>query len=284
MAVRIITDSTADFSAADATNLHITTVPLKVVFGKEIYQDGITITHEEFFQKLTQCKDLPTTSQPSPDDFHSIFQQAVDAGDEVVFLSISSGISGTLQSASIARDMLSDGSSIYLIDTLQAAVGLRLLVEYAVRLRDEGMAATEIAAQLEQLKKRVKLYVMVDTLEFLHRGGRLNKTVKVVGTLLHMKPIVSLENGVVKLVGKARGVDGSVTALWKIMEENGPIDARFPLLYGYAGNDKLCSYFKKQNDEKFHLTDSRMYSVGSVIGTHVGPGAFIVSYVQKEGN
>ena len=200
MNVRIIVDSTADL--IPQVRQRLTVVPLTVCFGQQEYIDGVTITHKEFYEKLVESDVLPTTSQATPAAFAQVFAQTERAGDSAVVLTISSKLSGTYQSAMIAAG---DYDNIYVVDSGSAAIGVGILAELALQLADGGMCAREIARQLEEEKKKVRIVAMVDTLEYLKRGGRISKTVAFAGELLNIKPVLSVVDGEITMLGKARG-------------------------------------------------------------------------------
>ncbi|MHB8129821.1 MAG: DegV family protein [Mobilitalea sp.] len=280
MGVKIITDSTSDISLDQAKKMGITIVPLKVIFGDKEYKEGIEITMDGFYEKLVTVEKLPTTSQPSPDDFLEYFQQAKEAGDSVVVILIAGKLSGTLQSATIAKEMV-DYSEIYIVDSLNAITGLRLLVEHAVKLSEQGMSASQIADTLESIKNRIVLLAMVDTLEFLYKGGRLSKSSAIIGSLLKFKPILQLKDGAIGVVGKERGTNKGIAKILEIVDELGAIDQNYPIYFGYTAEDSKTLQLKEKVIEKFKLDNTHIYPVGCVVGTHVGPGACILTYIKQ---
>ncbi len=220
MTVRIITDSTADVTPEAARQLNIGVVALKVLFGHEEYRDGIDLNIEEFYAKLTGSGQLPTTSQPSPNDFLTEYEKAKAAGEEILVLTLSSQLSGTCQSAQLAKDYC-EYEPIYIVDSLSATIGTQLLLREAIRLRDAGQSARQIAAQLDQLKSRIVVLAAVDTLEFLVKGGRLSKAAGFAGSLLGIHPMITLEEGKLSVLGKARGKKATLQLFWQQMEKLG---------------------------------------------------------------
>ena len=278
MAIRIITDSTADFTPEEIKSCGIEIVPLKVIFGQQEYLDGITITKEEFYEKLIHGGVFPTTSQPTPNDFIELFEEAKAVGDEVLVFLISSKLSGTYQSALLAKDYL-DYSPIYLVDTYSASIGIKILVQYALKLRDENKTATEIYEIIEKEKSRISIKAVVDTLEFLVKGGRLSKVAGFAGSLLSVKPLIEVP-GEVKLFGKVRGKKAALEALYKAILKDGGIDLSLPVLLGYTAENSLAIELKQYLEEHgIHVED--MVGIGSVIGTHAGPNACAISYFRK---
>jgi DegV family protein with EDD domain len=280
MGVKIITDSTSDISLDQAKKMGITIVPLKVIFGDKEYKEGIEITMDGFYEKLVTAEKLPTTSQPSPDDFLGYFQQAKEAGDSVVVILIAGKLSGTLQSATIAKEM-ADYSEIYIVDSLNAITGLRLLVEHAVKLSEQGISASKIADTLVSIKNRIVLLAMVDTLEFLHKGGRLSKSSAIIGSLLKFKPILRLKDGAIGVVGKERGTNKGIAKILEIVDELGAIDQNYPVYFGYTAEDSKTAQLKEKVIVKYKLSNTYVYPVGCVVGTHLGPGACMLTYIKQ---
>ena len=273
--VRIVVDSTADLRPE--TRQRVGVVPLTVHFGKEEYVDGVDLTGPEFYKKLAVCRDLPTTSQAAPYVFAEAFEEAVEAGDTVVCLAVSSALSGTCQSAVIAA--ADYPGRVFVVDSRSIAIGLGILTEYALELSDRGMDAASIAAELNTVKKMVRLFAVVDTLEYLQRGGRLSKTVAIAGGMLSVKPIITLEDGIIKMAGKARG-NKQANALMdaKVLEQG--IDWDKPCMLGYTGTDEelLCKY---RAQSEIWTGDVFSTIVCGVVGTHAGPGAIAVAFFSK---
>ena len=280
MAIRIMTDSTSDISREQADDMGISIVPLKVIFGSEEYKEGIDITIEDFYEKLLSVEHLPTTSQPAPDDFLGYFTEAKEAGDSVIVMVIASKLSGTYQSAMIAKEIV-DYDKIYIIDSKTTTTSLRLLVDQAVRLRDEGNQAEEIVDKLMDIKERIVLIAMVDTLEYLHKGGRLSKSTAILGTLLRFKPVLTLKDGEIIALGKERGIRKGIGRMIEAIEEFGEVDFDYPLHLGYTLQDDKCKLLYDKLKEKYGTDKMTMFPVGCVIGTHVGPGGCIFTYVRK---
>ena len=272
MSVKIIIDSTVDTTAA--TRGKCTVVPLTVHFGDTEYIDGVTITHQEFYQKLVSSRELPTTSQPTPDAFAQAYQKVVDAGDTAVVLTIASKLSGTYQSATIAA--MDFHGKILVVDTRSATIGSGILAELAVRLAEEGKTAKEIFDVLLAQRDKVRLFAMVDTLEYLKKGGRVSKTVAFAGELLSIKPLIQVLNGAIEMAGKARGSRQANAMLQKQVETTG-VDLTQPYLLGYTGTEStlLEKYIAESGDL---WADADTTIIGSVIGTHAGPGAFATAF------
>ena len=279
MHTRIIVDSTADLMPEYKNRVH--TVPLTLHFGDEEYIDGVTIDHQTFYEKLIESDVLPTTSQATPDAFMQKFEKAKNAGDAAVVITLSSNFSGTYQSAMIAA---SDYDNIYVVDSGTAAMGSGILVELAFRLLDAGKTAPEIAAILEEEKKKIVIVALVDTLEYLKKGGRVSKAVALAGAVLNIKPVLSVIDGEIRILGKARGSKMGNNLLVQEIEKAGGIDFTKPVLLGYSGIS--AALLKKYiEDSRFiwegNLPEVRYTTVGSVIGTHAGPGAVVVAFFKN---
>lgn len=278
MAIYIMTDSTADLNPEEAERRDIWVVPLKVQFGEEPFPD--VLDYAAFFRKLEQSRELPTTSQANPDDFLPFFERAKEQGDSVICLPMAASLSGTYQSAVIAREMCGY-ENIHVVDSAQTVLGLRLLVDLACLLREQGLAPAGIAARLEEAKRRVRLLAVVDTLKYLHKGGRLPAAVSIAGELLKVKPIISLRDGELGLVGKGVGARGSLSALVKLIGGELRHDTHLPVYYGYTADDTLCRELIAQCAAAFGPHRHEVYPVGAVIGTHVGPGAAVIVYLEQ---
>ena len=279
MRVRIIIDSTTDLAPELRGQVEI--VPLTVSFGTEEFIDGVTITHEEFYNKLIESDLLPTTSQATPAAFEKVFQEVAAAGDSAVVITLASQFSGTCQSARIAAE---DYDNIYVVDSGSVTLGAGILTDYALRCACSGMEAAEIADRLEQKKEDICLIAMLDTLEYLKKGGRISAAVAFAGGLLNIKPVVNVKDGVINMLGKARGSKQGSNLLAQEIGKTGGIDFGLPILLGYSGlSDTLL---------KKYITDSaplwegsvdtlRYTSIGSVVGTHAGPGAIAAAFFHK---
>ena len=278
MKTRIIVDSTADLMPEFKSRVH--TVPLTVNFGDKEFIDGVTIDHKAFYERLVESDVLPTTSQATPDAFMKEYEKAKEAGEAAVVITLASKFSGTYQSAMIAAE---EYDHIYIVDSSSAAMGSGILVELAFRLLDEGKTAEEIAKTLNEEKKKIVAVALVDTLEYLKKGGRISKAVAFAGGVLNIKPVLSVIDGEINMLGKARGSKMGNNLLVQEIEKAGGIDFSKPVLLGYSGiSDALL---KKYIEDSRHiwegnLQEIRYTSVGSVIGTHAGPGAVVVAFFK----
>ena len=279
MKTRIIVDSTADLMPDYKKRVNI--VPLTVNFGDTEYIDGVTIDHKTFYEKLVESDVLPTTSQATPDAFMKEFDKVKEAGESAVVITLASKFSGTYQSAVIAAE---DYDNIYVVDSTSCAMGSGILVELAFRLLDSGMSAEEIAKTLEEEKKKIIIVALVDTLEYLKKGGRVSKTVAFAGTLLNIKPVLSVTDGEINMLGKARGSKMGNNLLVEEIKKAGGVDFSKPVLLGYSGiSDALLLKYIEDSKHIWegNLDEVHYTTVGSVIGTHVGPGAVVVAFFKK---
>ena len=279
MKTRIIVDSTADL--LPELKQRVYTVPLTVHFGEEEYIDGVTIDHKAFYEKLVETDVMPSTSQATPASFAAEYEKAAMAGESAVVITISGKLSGTYQSAVIAAE---EYENVHVVDSGSAAIGSAILTELALDLVDQGLSGREIAARLEAEKENVVIVALVDTLEYLKRGGRISKTVAVAGTLLNIKPVLSVVMGEIQVLGKARGSKMGNNLLVQEIEKAGSVDFARPVLLGYTGlSDALLL---KYIDDSRHIWEKgletvRYTTVGSVIGTHIGPGAVAVAFFKN---
>ena len=280
MNVRIVVDSTADVT--DEIRAKLSVVPLTVHFGEQEYVDGITINHKQFYEMLVETDVLPTTSQPSPEAFAQVFRQAQEAGEQVVALTVSSKLSGTCQSAMIAAADFPD--SVWVVDTKTVAIGCGILAELAVRLKEEGLSAAEIVARLEEERENIRVIALLDTLEYLKKGGRISKTVAFAGGLLSIKPVVTIQDGEIHILGKARGSKQGNNLLVTEIQKAGGVDFTKPLMLGYTGlSDALLEKYVLDSGALWdgHGDCIRSTPISSVIGTHAGPGAIAEAFFKQ---
>ena len=280
MKTRIIVDSSTDLKPS--VREKCTVIPLTLRFGDEEFLDGVTIDYKSFYEKLVECDTLPTTSQASPDAFEQVFREVAEAGDQAVVLCLSSKLSGTCQSAGIAA--MDYPGSIYVVDGLNVAIGTGILAELAVSMAEAGADAKTIADTLTREREKVCVVAMLDTLEYLKKGGRISKTVAFAGELLSIKPVVAVQEGAVAMLGKARGSRQANNLLVKEIEKAGGVDFSKPVLLGYTGmSDVLLKKYIEDSSALWQeLGRAPEYSpIGSVIGTHVGPGAVAAAFFKK---
>ena len=279
MSIRIYTDSGADLEAFEVAEHHIGLVPLTLQMDGKSYKGTPEFPKEKFFRLLASVEEFPTTSQPAPMDFQEVFEEARQAGDDVVYISLSSALSGTCQCARTAK-VMGEYDNVYIIDSLSATLGQKLLVMVACSLRDRGFPAEEIARRVEKLKDRVRIYAAVDTLEYLYKGGRLSKAAASIGTVAQLKPIVTVtKEGTVGVVGKAIG-KGKAAKMVVTQVEKDPMDLTYPVYGVYSGDmTNFLELSAKLQKIGVEVPEAQAYSLGPVIGAHVGPGAYGVVYI-----
>lgn len=279
--VKIITDSAADFEPRELEKMNIACIPLTVTFGDEEYQENINLTKEQFYQLIDETGAFPKTAQASPQNLLDLLEGAKANGEEAVYITLSSELSGTYQSA-IATARLAESEECYVVDSLNATGGQRLLVQHAVALRDQGKTAAEIVSAVEALRGRIVLYACMDTLEYLYRGGRISQTVYKIGSLAQVKPIIRVFEGRVEVPAKAMGMRKGMDMMCKHLEQQIP-DESFPLYVMYTGDRTNAETLRIRLAELgYEVPDTRLINVGAAIGSHIGPGACGLVYVEKE--
>ncbi len=283
MAVQILVDSASDILPSEAARLGVVHLPLKVLFGEEEYADAVTLSHRQFYEKLTQGEVFPTTCQIPPADFAAVFDRVVAAGDTAVVITLSGAMSGTYQSATIAaQDYV---GKIFVVDSRNVAVGERILVLRGVALREMGLDAEAIAAQLTKERARIRQFAVLDTLEYLKKGGRISAATAFAGSLLAIKPVVSVNaDGQVVMVGKARGNKLANALARSLMDKDNKPDFSMPHYLGYSGlDDAFLRRFVAEGSDLFRapFEDLPVCTVGCAIGAHVGPDAVTVAYFAQ---
>ena len=281
MAVKFIIDSASDLLPSECKKLGVTHVPLTVRFGDKEFADAVDLSHKKFYKMLTSGKEEhPTTSQVTPAAWAEAMEDATKDGDAAVVITVSSKLSGTYQSACIAAEDFE--GKVYVVDSMTATIGERLLLQYGVRLAADGLDAAAIAERLDAVKDRVRIYGRIDTLEYLRKGGRIGAASAVVGTMLNIKPIISVQDGVVQNVAKARGAKMADKQLRELIAKSGGIDFSKPMCAAYSGlEDDNLKTFLAESTEMLCGSEAPIATVGCVIGAHVGPGAVAIAYFQK---
>jgi DegV family protein with EDD domain len=279
MKVKIILDSTADLTP-EVQN-RVTVIPLTIHFGDKEYVDGVTIDSKMFYEMLTTSQNLPSTSQATPYVFEEAFEKAVAEGCQVVAITLASKLSGTYQSAVIAAEEFP--GKVFVVDSQTVAIGSGILTEYALELVDQGLDAENIAEKLMQKREDVRLIATIDTLEYLKRGGRISKTAAFAGGLLSIKPVVCVEDGEIKMLTKARGAKQANSMLVQEIQKAGNIDFGKPFLLGYTGtSDEGLRRFIQESQSLWNGQEELPFTVvGSVVGTHAGPGAVAAAFFTK---
>ncbi len=279
--IRIVADSSCDITQEEAKKLNVEIIPLPVNFGNDTFMDGIDIKENQFYEMLLKADELPTTSQPNPLEFINRFDEVKKSGDSMLVITISSKLSGTYGSACLYKKE-AEYDNIEVVDSLNTISMMRCLVLEAIKKRDEGMNVHEIADYLNQFKKRIKLIAFVDTLEYLHKGGRLSGTAKILGTILNIKPLISVIDGEVRMINKKPGVNKAIDQLVSDMKTY-DIDPAYPFVFSYSMNpDRMNLLIERMKESGFNLDGYETRSIGPVVGTHIGPGACAITFVVKE--
>ena len=279
--VRIITDSAADFEPFELEKLKIFCIPLKVMLGGTEYEENVNLSKDQFFSLLASTGDTPKTSQPSPQFLIDLYHDAIKAGEEAIYITLSSALSGTYQTAAMTcEDMESE--SCHVFDSRNATGGQRLLVEYAVRLRDEGKSAGEIVAALEEIRDKVVLFACIDTLEYLYRGGRISQTVYKLGTMAQVKPVIRVsEEGTIEVPSKAMGMRKGMDLLCKRLEAQKP-SADHKLYVMYTADRTIGQTLaQKIAAMGYEIPEEQIVQVGAGIGSHIGPNACGIVYIAE---
>ncbi len=275
---QIIIDSTTDLP--EGLKAAVKVVPLIVSFGEKQYEDGVELSRDEFYRELESGKVLPKTSQASPAAFEKVYREVREKGMEGVVIALASDLSGTYQSACIAA---ADYPEIRVVDSKTVAIGAGILAEHAIACAEAGMSAERIAEEIEEKKKDVCLVAMLDTLEYLWKGGRLSRTAAIAGGILNIKPVITIKDGTVVVLGKARGAKKANNLLVEQVTSNG-VQYDMPVLLGYTGvSDELLQNYIADSKALWegHLEKLECSQICSVIGTHAGPGAVAVAFFKK---
>ena len=272
--IRIITDSAADLSPAEYEALRITCIPLTVMFGDAEYRENVNLTKDQFYELLLASEHPPKTSQSSPQVLMELFEEAHAAGDSAIYITLSSALSGTYQNAVMTKNLLGY-EDCYVVDSLNATGGQRLIVQYAAKLRDEGKSVAEIIAGIEDIRSRITLFACIDTLEYLYKGGRISQTVYKLGTLANIKPIITVDpDGSIGIPAKAMGMRKGMDILCKHLQNPDP---EFPVYAMFTNNRAVA---RTLGDKMGNVTDDRIIQVGAAIGSHIGPDACGFVYVK----
>lgn len=282
MSIRIIVDSACDLTREQAKELNVEMIPLKTIFGEEEYLDGVTLTSREFFEKLIETDVFPSTSQIAPYEYEEKFREVKEAGDTAVCITISSQLSGCYQSANIALEEYED--CITVVDSENVCIGQQILVKLAARLRDEGKGLQKITDILNYAKQNIRLIALLDTLEYLKKGGRISPAVAVAGNLLSLKPVIAIEKGEVALLGTARGSKNGKNKLNELIQQTGGIDFDMPYCLAYSGlDDSLLKKYIVDSEDLYRgqVEELPISMIGSTIGTHAGPGAIAAAFFVK---
>lgn len=283
MAIQFVVDSGSDILPEEAERLGLYHLPLTVSFGDQQYADAVDLTHHDFYEKLVESSILPSTSQVSPAAYEAVFREITEQGDIAIVLAISSRLSGTYQSAVIAAAEFAD--KVLVIDTESVCVGQRILTLRAMELRDAGCTAEEIVEAINHEKHSVRVMALLDTLEYLKKGGRISAATAFAGSLLSIKPVIALEDGAVVMAGKARGSRQGNNLLRELVNKCGGINFHKPLALAYSGlSDVLLRKYIADSADLWsgYAEDLPVTTIGCAIGTHAGPGAVAVAFFKND--
>ena len=276
--IRFLLDTSSDFTVEEVKAKGMDLVPLHITLGEADYKDAYDLTKDAFYELLTTSEEFPKTSQPTPQDFVDAFEDAKEKGDELICILLSSRLSGTFQSATLAKSIV-EYDNIHLVDSLGATHMIRIMAEYGQELADAGKSAKEIVEALEEMKSKIKVLAVVDTLEYLCKGGRVSKTTAAIGEAAKVKPMITVANGEVAVIGKSLGKNKAIGNLLKALGEC-EVDERFPIYAVSTLGTENCEVFEKRLTDAGYSFKERL-QIGATIGTHVGPGVFGMIFVTK---
>ncbi len=280
--IKLMIDSATDIGKQEAEKLGLIMLPMIITIDNEEYYDGVDLLPNEFYEKLIESTSFPKTTLINEFRWEEAFSNNLGVDDEIIVITISSKLSGTYQSAKNASEKFN--GRVHVVDSLNAAIGERLLCLYAMRLLKEGFSAKEVVSLLEEKKHKLKVIAMLGTLEYLKKGGRISSAVAFAGELISLKPVVGIVNGEVKLLGKAMGSKKSSNLLNKIIQESKGIDFSMPLgtLWSGLGTELLEKYIKDSATLwQDYIGDLQKYQLGATIGAHIGPNAVGVAFFEK---
>lgn len=275
----IVTDTASDILESEAAELDVRLATIDVMFDGVHCARNTPEGFNEFYRLLTTSETFPTTSQPVPESYLSVFAEAKETGEDVLVLGLTSTISGTVESARMAARLSGWEDHIAVMDSKQAIVSQRIVVEQAVRLRSEGLTLAEIVPALETFRDRIQICGILDTLSYLQKGGRIPKPLATVGNILKIKPIVAVEDGVLTSPAKARGTAAAKKTIWKRLESV-ELDPAWPVFFVYADDRSLAENFEAETRAKYGLENTRIVQIGGVVGAHLGPRCFGFAYVE----
>ncbi|MBQ4089191.1 MAG: DegV family protein [Clostridia bacterium] len=278
--IRIVTDNASDITVEQARSLNIDRVSLVTSFDDIPCPMDTGDDYALFYEKLAASEKLPVTSRPTPESYLSIFEEARKNGDHVLVLTLSSGLSGTCESAHVAKNMCGY-ENITIIDTQQAVMSQRILVERAVHLRDAGMPIGRIISEINDLKERVHVIGIIGSLKCLKKGGRIPPALATIGDALGIKPVITVKDGVIISAGKVRGMKAGANMAWKMLDAE-DIDPEYPLVFGYTSDIGIVENFMRDTMPRYNVPDAKICQVCGIIGTHLGPDSMGVAYVAKK--
>lgn len=277
--IKVLVDSASDYTMEEASQKGITILPIEISIRDTIYKEGVNITRNEFYQLVSESKIFAKTSLVSPQKFIEVFEQEKQVGNEVIYISLSSGLSGTYNSAVLAKSGV-EYDKIYLIDSLSASYAIRVLVEQALKRIRENWTVEQIVEELQALKGRITIYAYLDTLEYLKKGGRISSTTAFIGELVNIKPVITINRkGVIEVVAKSLGKNRSIAAMIKLLKER-QISKEYPIYLLYSYGNVNCEAFR-QKLEEHSICCNETLQIGPTIGAHIGPEAFGIVFVEN---
>lgn len=282
MAVKFIVDSASDILPQECAQLGMIHLPMKVIFGTEEYADAVDMTHREFYEKLIESDALPTTCQIPPAEFAEAYDRVMAQGDTAVVVTVSGKLSGTYQSAMIAA--MEYPGKVFVVDSRSVSLGQRILIQHGLSLAEQGFGAEDIARMLEFQREKIRVMALLDTLEYLKKGGRISSTVALAGTLLSIKPVIGLDDGAVAMIGKARGSKQGNNLLRLLISQCGGINFDMPFCLAYSGlSDAMLKKYITDSAELWQGKTEHLpiATVGCAIGAHAGPGAIAVAFFES---
>ncbi|NLZ44021.1 MAG: DegV family protein [Clostridia bacterium] len=277
--IKILTDSTSDLTPELVARYQIERIPLYVYFGEECYRDGVDFTHEEFWEKLKTSDVFPRTAQPSPADFMEVYRRLLDEGHEILFIGIGSTISGTVSSALLAQQEF-PGAPIEVVDSLSLCMGIGLLCVHAGEMIARGMGLKEVAAELRKMVPRIKVSFIVDSLDYLYKGGRLSKTQAILGNVLNIHPRIAMADGILYAADKIRGKRRAVKALldWATGEKIDPL----MLVAAHCDSPEEAEEIAETLRGMGLAKEVVLAKTGAVISSHCGPGTVGIVFIAQE--
>lgn len=275
----IITDTASDILESEAKEMDIRLVPIPSIFEDETIEENTKQSFARFYEKLNEIDKLPASSQPSPEKYFTIYEEAAEKDEDVIVITLSSKLSGTYNCAVLAKS-IAGYDKIYVVDSLQASLSERMLVNYAVKLRDSGYAAEEIVEKLKEIRGRILLTGVPADMSFLKKGGRVSPVIANIGDVIGIKPVLWLKDGVIECKMKVRGCKAAKAGMQSFLNEN-EISNELPVIFGHSDNETKGTGFLEETKDKFNLTGCTLHNVGPAIGTHIGPDALLMGFVIK---
>lgn len=281
MAIKLLVDSSCDIEQEEANSMGIDMIPMEIMIDGEVYFDGVNLSHVEFFKKLEQSTDFPKTSQITKFRYEEKFVEMTKNGDSVIAICLSSKLSGSYNQAVDASKQF---ANVYVVDSLNASVGERILINYAMELIDKNLMPNEIVDLLNEKKTKIKVFAALATLKYLKKGGRISPLVAMAGTMLNIKPIIMVDEGEIKMAGKAIGSRKGNIFLNELIGKTAGIDFGMPYSTAFTGAETtlLDKYIEDSKNiwQKSAGTVPR-HMIGSTVGTHVDPGVVAVAFFEK---